>query len=60
MLMKKVSAIIILQLILKICVAQNPIVPPGVYITDLSAHQWKDGRMYVYGSRDESPKYYCF
>ncbi len=39
--------------------AQNPIVPPGVYIADPSAHQWKDGKMYVYGSRDESPNYYC-
>src|SRR5659263_106834 len=39
--------------------AQNPIVPPGVYIADPSAHPWKDGKMYVYGSRDESPDYYC-
>jgi hypothetical protein len=39
--------------------AQNPIVPPGVYIADPSARVWKDGKMYVYGSRDESPKYYC-
>jgi hypothetical protein len=38
---------------------QNPIVPPGLYIADPSAHVWKDGKMYVYGSRDESPKYYC-
>ena len=38
---------------------QNPIVPPGVYIADPSAHVWKDGRLYVYGSRDESPKYFC-
>ncbi len=39
--------------------AQNPIVPPGVYMADPSAHQWKDGKMYIYGSRDESPQYYC-
>jgi len=39
--------------------AQNPIVPPGVYIADPSAHVWKDGRMYIYGSRDESPLYFC-
>lgn len=39
--------------------AQNPIVPPGVYIADPSAHVWEDGRMYVYGSWDESPNYYC-
>ena len=39
--------------------AQNPIVPAGVYIADPSAHVWKDGKLYVYGSRDESPDYYC-
>ena len=39
--------------------AQNPIVPAGIYIADPSAHQWKGGKMYVYGSRDESPDYYC-
>jgi arabinoxylan arabinofuranohydrolase len=39
--------------------AQNPIVPPGVYIADPTARQWKDGRVYVYGSRDEDPGYYC-
>ena len=39
--------------------AQNPIVPPGVYIADPSARVWPDGRLYVYGSRDESPDYYC-
>jgi beta-xylosidase len=46
-------------LIVTIIAAQNPIVPPGVYIADPSAHQWNDGTMYVYGSRDESPEYYC-
>lgn len=39
--------------------AQNPIVPVGMYIADPSAHQWKNGKMYVYGSRDESLNYYC-
>lgn len=39
--------------------AQNPIVPPGIYIADPSAHVWKDGKVYVYGSRDESVNYYC-
>ena len=38
---------------------QNPICPPGMYIADPSAHVWKDGKMYVYGSRDENPGYYC-
>ena len=39
--------------------SQNPIVPPGVYIADPSAHVWKDGKMYIYGSRDEKPSYFC-
>jgi len=39
--------------------AQNPISPPGVYIADPSAHVWIDGKIYIYGSNDESPNYYC-
>lgn len=39
--------------------AQNPIVPPGVYLADPSARVWEDGRVYVYGSRDEGPSSYC-
>lgn len=39
--------------------AQNPIIPPGMYIADPAAHVWNDGRIYVYGSRDECPDYYC-
>jgi len=39
--------------------AQNPISPPGVYIADPTARVDKDGKMYVYGSLDESTKYYC-
>jgi arabinoxylan arabinofuranohydrolase len=38
---------------------QNPIVPPGIYIADPAAHVWKDGKLYVYGSLDESTEYYC-
>lgn len=38
---------------------QNPIVPPGVYLADPEGHQWKDGKLYLYVSRDESPDYYC-
>jgi arabinoxylan arabinofuranohydrolase len=37
----------------------NPISPPGVYIADPSAHVWKDGRLWVYGSVDEVPGPYC-
>lgn len=39
--------------------AQNPLVPPGMYIADPSAHVWEDGNMYIYGSVDESTSYYC-
>ena len=39
--------------------AQNPIVPPGVYIADPAAHVWQDGKLYIYGSLDESTDYYC-
>ncbi len=38
---------------------QNPIVPPGLFIADPEAHVWSDGRIYVYGSRDESNDYWC-
>ncbi|HKJ79257.1 MAG TPA: family 43 glycosylhydrolase [Prolixibacteraceae bacterium] len=38
---------------------QNPIVQPGMYIADPSAHVWNDGKLYVYGSLDESTDYYC-
>ena len=31
--------------------SQNPIVPPGIYIADPSAHVWQDGKLYIYGSR---------
>jgi len=39
--------------------SQNPIVPPGVYVADPSAKVWGSGKLYVYGSRDERPDYYC-
>ena len=38
---------------------QNPIVPPGVYIADPSARVWNNGKIYIYGSVDESMDYYC-
>lgn len=41
-------------------IAQNPIVPEGMYMSDPSARQWtKGGPVYIYGSRDESLNYYC-
>src|SRR5665647_3385833 len=51
--------LVILVFILQCVKGQNPIVPAGLYIADPSAHVWNDGKMYVYGSRDESPDYYC-
>ena len=39
--------------------AQNPIVPAGVYFADPSARVWSDGRLYLYGSVDESTRHYC-
>lgn len=38
--------------------AQNPIVLPGLYLADPSPHVWND-TLFVYGSKDESPSYYC-
>jgi len=37
----------------------NPICPPGVYIADPEARQMPDGRVYVYGSRDEPGNTWC-
>ena len=31
--------------------AQNPIVPPGMYIADPEAHVWNDDKLYIYGSK---------
>ncbi len=39
--------------------ALNPIVPPGVYIADPEVRQMPDGRIYVYGSRDEPGNDWC-
>ncbi len=39
--------------------AQNPICPPGLNIADPTTRVWIDGKLYVYGSRDESLDYYC-
>ena len=39
--------------------AQNPISPPGIYIADPTARVWNDGKLYIYGSLDESCDEYC-
>ena len=38
---------------------QNPIVPPGLYMADPAARVWEDGKLYIYGSVDESVDDYC-
>jgi arabinoxylan arabinofuranohydrolase len=40
-------------------IAQNPIVPPGIYIADPSSHVWPNGKMYIYGSVDINTNHYC-
>ena len=37
----------------------NPIAPQGVYIADPEVRQMPDGRIYVYGSRDEPGNARC-
>lgn len=39
--------------------ALNPIAPPGVYIADPEVRQMPDGRVYIYGSRDEPGNSWC-
>lgn len=55
----KYSLFVLALIVSNIMFAQNPITPPGKYMADPSAHQWKDGKIYIYGSQDESPNYYC-
>jgi beta-xylosidase len=59
--MKHIYSIIALALLFGSLTAfsQNPIVPPGTYVADPSAHVWDDGKMYLYVSVDESTDYYC-
>lgn len=57
--MKFMYIFILLAIAAVQCMAQNPISPPGVYIADPSARVWKDGKLYIYGSLDESTNYYC-
>jgi arabinoxylan arabinofuranohydrolase len=57
--MKLTCSIVLIFLLVGVSYSQNPIVPPGIYLADPSAHVWKDGKLYVYGSRDENPDYFC-
>lgn len=55
----KNSILLILIIFTNSLFSQNPIVPPGVYLADPAAHVWPDGKLYIYGSLDESTEYYC-
>ena len=38
---------------------RNPICPPGLYIADPEVRVMPDGRVYLYGSRDEPGNAWC-
>lgn len=56
--MKKNYLSTLLFIICSFGIAQNPICPPGLNIADPTTRVWKDGKLYLYGSRDESLNYY--
>lgn len=56
--MKRLQVLVLLTIALS-TFAQNPICPPGLNIADPTARVWKDGKLYVYGSRDDNPNTYC-
>lgn len=58
--MKNLKAIIGIIGLLNILAihSQNPITPPGVYNANPEARVFSDGRIYVYGTRDESDNYW--
>jgi len=57
--MKKLISLTAFILLVKLGLSQNPISPPGIYIADPTARVWNDGKLYIYGSADESCGYYC-
>lgn len=56
---KHIFSFIFLTCLVTYIHSQNPISPPGIFLADPSAHVWDDGRLYIYGSLDESCNYYC-
>ena len=56
---KKATLFIFILFISKVSISQNPIIPPGTYLADPSARVWKDGKLYIYSTKDESPTYMC-
>ncbi|GAF02694.1 family 43 glycosylhydrolase [Saccharicrinis fermentans] len=57
--LKYIATILIINILSTNTHGQNPICPPGMYIADPEAHVWEDGKIYIYGSRDESDAYWC-
>lgn len=56
---KKIATIFAVASMSMAAMAQNPICPIGTYIADPTARVWDDGKLYIYGSSDESTQYYC-
>lgn len=56
---KIIRSFLLLFLLNSIAYAQNPICPIGTYIADPTARVWADGKLYIYGSTDESETSYC-
>lgn len=56
---KHFSFVCMLLLFFSKGISQNPISPPGIYFADPSAHIFSDGRLYLYGSTDESCDHWC-
>ena len=54
--MKRIPFCLLFLVICSFAMAQNPICPPGLNICDPTARVWKDGKLYVYGTRDENLK----
>jgi len=57
--MTRFLLISLLASVIQAVLPQNPICPAEVYIADPSARVWNDGKLYIYGSLDESCDYYC-
>ncbi|WP_169818761.1 family 43 glycosylhydrolase [Niabella ginsenosidivorans] len=57
--MKRIVLIAACLLLTEVLPAQNPVLPPGVYIADPAGRVGPDGKLYIYGSLDESTEYYC-
>lgn len=56
---KTISTFVFCVIFVVVAVAQNPFLPIGTYVADPSVKVWDDGRLYIYGSRDESTEYWC-